>query len=131
MHLSTASYVPPFLGFEGLTIDVDSGVLYAMLQSATIQDGGGDTKTSRYTRLLAYDIRNTIRKARLVGEWVVPLPLSSKGKTLACSEIHFISPGVFLALSRDGDGRGGDDNNSKYKYVLLRLNASLVLTRSF
>jgi len=28
-----------------------------------------------------------------------------------------VSPGIFLALSRDGDGRGGGDNNSKYKYA--------------
>jgi len=26
-----------------------------------------------------------------------------------------VRPGVFFALSRDGDGRGGDDNKSNYK----------------
>jgi hypothetical protein len=51
----------------------------------------------------------------LVGEWVVPLPLSDKGNVEACSEIHFVSPGIFFALSRGGDGRGGGDNDSKYK----------------
>ncbi|KAF5353668.1 hypothetical protein D9758_008665 [Tetrapyrgos nigripes] len=103
-------------GFEGLTLDPINNVLYAMLQSATIQDGGDDKSTSRYTRLVAYDVSDpTVTRPSLVGEWVVPLPLSSKGNTEACSEIHFVSPGIFLALSRDGDGRGGDDNNSKYK----------------
>ncbi|PPR07934.1 hypothetical protein CVT24_000824 [Panaeolus cyanescens] len=106
-------------GFEGLTVDPDTSTLYAMLQSATIQDGGDDKSTSRFTRLFAFDISNPGVSPPLVGEWVVPLPLSSKGNTEACSEIHFVSPGVFFALSRDGDGRGGDDNNSKYKQADL------------
>ncbi|RDB14561.1 hypothetical protein Hypma_016290 [Hypsizygus marmoreus] len=106
-------------GFEGLTLDKSKQVLYAMLQSATIQDGGNDKSTSRYTRLVAYDVSNPSVRPPLVGEWIVPLPLSDKGNTQGCSEIHFVSPGVFLALSRDGDGRGGDDNNSKYKQADL------------
>ena len=102
-------------GFEGLTIDPTTQILYAMLQSATIQDGGSSKSTSRYTRLFAWNVLNTAGAATLVGEWVIPLPQNSKGNTLACSEIHFVGNGVFLALSRDGDGRGGGDNNSKYK----------------
>ena len=85
-----------------------------MLQLATIQDGGGD---SRFTRLFAYDVSNSSVIPPLVGEWVVPLPLSDKGNVEACSEIHFVSPRIFLALSRDGDGRGGGGSNSKYKYA--------------
>jgi hypothetical protein len=53
------------------------------------------------------------------GEWVVPLPQSDKGKTEASSEIHYLSNTTFLVLARDGDGHGGDDNNSKYKQVDL------------
>jgi hypothetical protein len=89
-----------------------------MTQSATIQDGGTSKATSRHARLLAYDISQPLQKVKLVGEWVVPLPLSSKGNSLPSSEMHFVSPGVFLALSRDGDGRGGDDTTSLYKWVL-------------
>ncbi|KXN82128.1 hypothetical protein AN958_03182 [Leucoagaricus sp. SymC.cos] len=100
-------------GFESLTIDPTTGRIYAMLQSSTMQDGGGDKDTSRYTRLFAFDVQGNT--STLAGEWVVPLPLSSKDKTLACSEIVWVGNGVFLALSRDGDGRGGDDDNSKYK----------------
>ncbi|KAJ7572622.1 esterase-like activity of phytase-domain-containing protein [Mycena floridula] len=108
-------------GFEGLTID-DNGVLYAMLQTATIQDGGDDKGTSRYTRLVAYNISNPdVVHPSLIGEWVVPLPLNSKSNTLGCSEIHFVSGGVFLALSRDGHARGDDDeeNESSYKQADL------------
>lgn len=109
----------PQIGFENLTMDHDKQILYVMLQSATIQDGGSSKTTSRFTRMLAYNIANPAVKPRLVGEWVVPLPLSDKNNTRACSEIHFVSENIFLALSRDGDGRGGDDNNSKYKYVCI------------
>ncbi|KAF8149113.1 esterase-like activity of phytase-domain-containing protein [Crassisporium funariophilum] len=109
----------PNQGFEGLTVDESTGTLYAMLQSAAIQDGGDSKSTSRFTRLFAFNVANPLVRPRLVGEWVVPLPLSSKGNTLGCSEIHFVSPGVFMALSRDGDGHGGDDNNSKYKQADL------------
>lgn len=106
-------------GFEGLTIDAENQILYAMLQAATIQDGGGDKTTSRYTRLVAYDVSDvSSERPALVGEWVVPLPISnSKGKTRASSEILFLGQGAFLSLSRDGDGKGGDDTKSKYKYV--------------
>ncbi|KAF8073546.1 esterase-like activity of phytase-domain-containing protein [Lyophyllum atratum] len=106
-------------GFENLTLDHKNQILYAMLQSATIQDGGDSKSTSRYTRLVAYDVSHPLLRPKLVGEWVVPLPQSSKGNTQASSEIHFVSPGVFLALARDGDGRGGGDDNSGYKQADL------------
>ena len=86
-----------------------------MLQSALIQDGGDNKNDQRFTRLFAYDVSNPDGDAPLVGEWVVPLPIDSKSNTQACSEIHFISPGIFFALSRDGDGRGGNDDKSSYK----------------
>lgn len=100
-----------------MTIDREAGTLYAMLQSATIQDGGNDKSTSRYTRLLGFDINGN--NTDLVGEWVVPLPLSGKGNTEAASEIIFVRPGIFMALARDGDGRGGDDLKSSYKQADL------------
>ncbi|EDR07135.1 uncharacterized protein LACBIDRAFT_235871, partial [Laccaria bicolor S238N-H82] len=124
-HLNFSSVTGPTTGrtgnqgFEGLTYDDNTKTLYAMLQSATIQDGGSAKTTNRYTRLLAFNVANPIITPKLVGEWVVPLPQSSKGKTQACSEIHFISPGIFLALSRDGNGRGGDDAKSGYKQADL------------
>ena len=105
-------------GFEGLTLDTSKSLLYAMLQEATIQDGGDKSKNARYTRLLAYDVSDLTKSPKLKGEWVVPLPLDSNSKTLDCSEIHFIGNGVFLALSRDGNGHGGDENLSTYKLVL-------------
>ncbi|THH31649.1 hypothetical protein EUX98_g2550 [Antrodiella citrinella] len=107
-------------GFECLTTDTAGTTLYAMLQSATIQDGGDDKSTSQFTRLLAYDISfPSMVRPTLIGEWVVPLPLNSKGNTLAASEIHFISPNVFFVLARDGDGHGGSSDKSDYKQADL------------
>ena len=69
----------------------DGRTLYALLQSATIQDGGSSKKTSRFTRLLAYDVSEpltTVIRPPLIGEWVVPLPQDAKGSTLAQSELQ-------------------------------------------
>ncbi|EIN10940.1 hypothetical protein PUNSTDRAFT_133002 [Punctularia strigosozonata HHB-11173 SS5] len=107
-------------GFEGLTASPDGCTLYALLQSATIQDGGDSKSTSRYTRLLAYYIpATTSTRPQLIGEWVVPLPQNSKGNTLAQSEMHFLSPTTFLVLARDGKGHGDDDTSSSYKQADL------------
>ncbi|KAF6759459.1 esterase-like activity of phytase-domain-containing protein [Ephemerocybe angulata] len=111
-------------GFEGLTMDHETRVLYAMLQSALVQDGGADKDgkesdtTSRHTRIIAYGVGG--ESPELKGEWVVPLPRSaSKGKTRASSEILFVGDGTFLSLSRDGDGRGGNGEKSSYKQIDL------------
>ena len=93
-------------------------MLYAMLQSATIQDGGNKKSHSRYTRLVAYNVSNLSEQPNLTGEFVVPLPQDANGDTIECSEIHFIANGVFLALSRDSNGHGDDDTLSTYKYAL-------------
>lgn len=48
-----------------------------MLQEATIQDGSSDKTTAQFTRMVAYDIASaTTVRPTLVGEWVVPLPVS-------------------------------------------------------
>lgn len=120
-------------GFEGLTTDPSHKTLYALLQSATIQDGGDDDTTSRYTRLVAFDVSSvanassatpTTAVASVTGEWVVPLPTSKKGKTRAASEVHYVSEGVFLVLSRDGNGHGDDDDDASYKCVRLQSRSS-------
>lgn len=49
----------------------------------------------------------------------MPLPQSSKGKTYAQSEVHYLTSTQFLVLSRDGHGHGDDDDeaDSVYKCV--------------
>ncbi|QRW26490.1 hypothetical protein RhiXN_12151 [Rhizoctonia solani] len=116
----TSSISPEFgrdanQGFEGLTASSDGRTLFALLQSATIQDGGGDKETNRYTRLFAWDILAQ-GSSPVIGEWVVPLPQSKKGKTYAQSEIHALSSTQFLILSRDGHGHGDDGMEAKSDY---------------
>jgi hypothetical protein len=80
----------PNQGFEGLTLDHNTNILWALLQSATIQDSvGGSKTTNRYSRLLGYDVSNPL-KASLVSEFVVPLPQSKKAATRASSELHIV-----------------------------------------
>lgn len=106
------------IGFEGLSIDKTTSTLYAMLQSATIQDGGNKKSHSRYTRLLAYDVSSpTTVRPSLKAEYVVPLPQDSDGDTLGSSEIAWVGSDIVLALARDGHGHGNDNTTSAYKYV--------------
>ncbi|OCH85049.1 hypothetical protein OBBRIDRAFT_740557 [Obba rivulosa] len=107
-------------GFEGLTLDSTGTTLYALLQSALVQDGGDDDTTSSFTRLLAFDVSAPlVTRPEVIGEWVVPLPQSKKSKTRAASEVHFVSEGVFLVLSRDGNGHGDSNDDSSYKQADL------------
>lgn len=111
-------------GFEGLTVSGDGKSLYVMLQSAMIQDGGLDKTTNRYTRMLEYDISGK-GKAKLSGEYVVPLPQyidptkkpGSKPRTAGQSEIQALGDDQFFVLSRDGFGRGTDLTTSQYRQI--------------
>jgi hypothetical protein len=107
----------PNQGFEGFTASPDGSTIYALLQTATEQDGGNDKTTSRYTRLFAWDA--TTSGYPLIGEWVVPLPQSGKGKTYGQSELHYLTKKKFLVLSRDSDGMGSDESKSGYKGIDL------------
>jgi hypothetical protein len=99
-----------------LTTSSDGTMLYALVQSALVQDGGSDKSTERYTRLLAYSLSSSGKSKRkdkksaaaaptLVAEYVVPLPTSGKGKAYASSELHVLSNSTFLVLARDGNGQ--------------------------
>ncbi|PSN67411.1 hypothetical protein BS50DRAFT_621420 [Corynespora cassiicola Philippines] len=103
-------------GLEALTASPDGRFMYALLQSATMQEGGAKSKTRRTTRLLRYrlDGKTPVYEA----EFVVQLPLAPNGKVAGQSEIHFVSDTQFLVLARDsGAGRGQDDSESKYRNV--------------
>ncbi|KZT41771.1 hypothetical protein SISSUDRAFT_1069692 [Sistotremastrum suecicum HHB10207 ss-3] len=110
-------------GFEGLTISPTGDKLFALLQSATVQDGGSDKSTSRFTRMVGYDIPPANEELNieptLFGEWVVPLPVNSKQNTLAQSEFHYLTDTTFFVLSRDANGGGGSPSTSSYKQADL------------
>lgn len=104
-------------GLEGLTVSPDSKTLYALMQSALNQEGGLNSTTRMYTRLLEYDISdacNPVYKA----EYVLPLPKDSAGRVAAQSEIHYVSPTQFLVLARDSNrGHGTENSNSRYRHI--------------
>ena len=111
-------------GFEGLTLSPDGQTLFALLQSATRQDGGtGGASLSRFnTRLLAYDI--TSATPMLKGEYVLQLPTTrtAAGATLVCaqSEILAINSTQFLVLARDaGFGHTYPIPTATYRKILI------------
>ncbi|KAL8694497.1 MAG: hypothetical protein Q9224_003556, partial [Gallowayella concinna] len=111
-------------GLEGLTASPDGRTLYALTQSALVNDGGPDNPNRRQARLLQYDISNG-RKPIYEKEYVVTLPLytdpTSKKKATKVagqSEIHYIGNNQFLILSRDsGAGAGQDSTTSVYRQI--------------
>ncbi len=109
-------------GLEGLSVSPDGRTLFALLQSATRQDGGtGGTSATRFnTRLLAYDISGPSPVLR--GHYVVQLPTFTSGTTTlvaAQSEMLALNNTQFLVLARDsGNGRGLNPT-SLYRNVLV------------
>ncbi|MCW1924280.1 lamin tail domain-containing protein [Luteolibacter arcticus] len=102
-------------GIEGMSVTPDGTRLFALLQSATVQDtNGGAQQTRNHARLFVYDIVGAKREnPELVGEYIVRLPqidLNSDGSALdgtaAQSEIVALGPNSFLMLPRDGNGLG-------------------------
>ncbi|GAA5900784.1 hypothetical protein JCM5296_004894 [Sporobolomyces johnsonii] len=101
----------PNQGFEGLTISPDNTRLYALLQSALLQDQDlSDDTTIQFTRLLVYDITN-VDDPSLIEEYVVELPKSSS-KVYAASEVHYVNDNTLLVLARDGKGNGNGNSPS-------------------
>jgi len=116
-------------GLEGMSVTPDGTRLFALLQSATVQDtNGGQQQTRNNTRLYVYDVAGDNREAPvLIGEYVVKLPkidLNGNGSALdgtaAQSEIVAIAPNAFLMLPRDGNGMGkGTTDPIVFKSVQL------------
>jgi Esterase-like activity of phytase len=103
-------------GLEGLTASASGDKLYALMQSALMQEGGGNKTINRYARFFKWDVSN-LNHIQLEEEYVVPLPQSSKPETYAQSEIHWLNKNQFLVLARDGNGNGGSSAKATYKYV--------------
>ncbi|GAA5131530.1 lamin tail domain-containing protein [Luteolibacter yonseiensis] len=104
-------------GLEGMSVTPDGTRLFALLQSATVQDTDGTKQQTRNNaRLFVYDIAGEKREAPvLIGEYVVKLPQidldpnaapSALNGTAAQSEIVALGNSSFLMLPRDGNGLG-------------------------
>lgn len=100
-------------GLEGVAVSPDNSRLFALMQSALVQDGGA-AQTRYNTRLFVYDIAGAnLENPVLIGEYAVQLPrydlngnASGLDATAAQSEIVAISNTQLLMLPRDGNGLG-------------------------
>lgn len=115
-------------GFEGVSLSPDGTRLFAMMQSATVQDSNNSSNQTRLnTRVFVYDVSGNAMPTNPIGEYALQLPTfrstgngSAVNSTAAQSEVVAIDDHRFLVLSRDGNGLGNSSaNQSVYKSVLL------------
>lgn len=117
-------------GMEGLSVSPDGTRLFALMQSAAVQDANPTTndQTSTATRLLVYDTTSSTAPSDPIAQYVIELPRfdatgsltngSTVAKTAAQSALLALSRTQFLILSRDGNGRGAS-GTPVFKSVLL------------
>jgi alkaline phosphatase D len=115
-------------GFEGVSLSPDGTRLFALQQSACVQDSdAGNNQNARNTRLLIYDVSTNPVPANPLAEYALTLPTyrdsgngSSANKTCAQSEVVALDNHRFLVLPRDGNGLGNSVTNPNvYKTVIL------------
>ncbi|MEO6341281.1 MAG: esterase-like activity of phytase family protein [Caulobacteraceae bacterium] len=117
-------------GMEGVSVSPDGTRLFAVLQSATLQDNPTNVAVRRNdTRVLVYDISANKTPTAPISEYVLQLPVynnsatgtGAASATAAQSEVLALNNSQFLVLSRDGNGRGtnGNANAIAFKSVLL------------
>jgi hypothetical protein len=111
-------------GFEGMSLDPSHKHLFAVQQSALVQDLDPKNvkSTRRYVRLLDYDIAGTAPK--LIHEYTVALPLyddgTARGLVAAQSEMLALNDHQMLLLCRDsGGGFAGKRDASRFRQVML------------
>jgi len=113
-------------GLEAVSITPDGKTLFAVLQSATLQDSSaGKSQTNRaVTRIYAYDISTDALPKTAKAICAMQLPVySMKGdgkldSTAAQSEMIVLDDHRFLLLARDGVGHGcGCKNPEMFKAV--------------
>jgi hypothetical protein len=84
-------------GFEGLAISADGAFAYAMLQSATLNEGGG---AGIYNRIVKFDV--TTGKA--VAQYAYAMERASEGQGI--SALVALGQDKFLVLERNNRGIG-------------------------
>lgn len=121
----------PNQGIEGVALSPDGTRLFALLQSATMQDSdSAANQTRRNTRLLVYDVSNNPTPFKPFEAYALTLPTlrgngnggppSNLNNTAQQSEIVALDNARLLILPRDGNGLGTTNNNqSVYKTVIL------------
>jgi hypothetical protein len=113
---------------EGIALSPDGTKLFALLQSATIQDSGpGNQGRANAVRLLVYDVSGSDTPDKPTAQYVIQLPrIDDNGATGgaavnragAQSAIIALNDHQLLILSRDGNGRGAT-GSPVFKSILL------------
>jgi len=116
-------------GMEGIALSPDGTKLFALLQSATIQDSASGNQGRSNTRLLVYDVSATDTPTDPVKQYVIQLPRiddngatggAAVNRTGAQSAIIALNDRQLLILSRDGNGRGNAGSGAPvFKSILL------------
>ncbi|KAJ9478057.1 Multicopper oxidase, laccase [Pseudozyma hubeiensis] len=116
----------PNAGFEGMAVSWDGNQLFAVLQSALVQDGGDGAS---YLRIFEWDISslsgvttyqggaNPGDNIPLIAEYAYKVPTSSKGKARNVNDLIYLGHKTVGILVRDGNGFGSDDSGVKYKHI--------------
>jgi uncharacterized protein YhjY with autotransporter beta-barrel domain len=114
-------------GMEAAALTPDGNTLFAVLQSATVQDSTGSQETRLHTRVLVYDVSSNPTPTAPIAHYVLQLPTldrdgtgGSADRTAAQSEILALNSTQFLLLTRDGNGvDNGDSRPIVFKSVYL------------
>ena len=99
-------------GFEGLAISPDGRTLYAMLQSAMLDEGGSNGTTNR---IVAFDTRT----ARPLAQYGYRMDGNSQGRGI--SALVAINDHEFLVLERNNRGLGVDANLASPNKKVFRI----------
>ena len=113
-------------GMEGIALSPDGTRLFALVQSATVQDTGSGNQGRFNTRLLVYDVSGNATPDAPIAQYALQLPRvdengngSGVDRTAAQSEIVALGNDQILVLSRDSAGRGVPLVQPVFKSVLL------------
>lgn len=114
-------------GLEALALSPDGKRLFALLQSATVQDTGPGHQGRSNTRILVYDISAGRTPVKPIGHYVLQLPQAAltgetPNATAALSDAQALDDHRLLVLSRDNIGRGGEPKGATipvFKSILL------------
>lgn len=90
-------------GFEGLAITPDGKYAYAMLQSAMLDEGGGD---GVYDRIVKFDLET----GQAVAQYAYKMDTAGQGRGI--SALVALNDHEFLVLERNNRGVGVDSNLS-------------------
>jgi hypothetical protein len=99
-------------GFEGLAVSPDGQTVYAMLQSAMLDEGGGNGVVSR---IVAFDTRTRRAKA----QYAYRMEGSSQGRGI--SALVAINEDEFLVLERNNRGLGVDAEQAPANKKVYRI----------